>query len=734
VPLALEIRGDLDVDALGRSLGEVVRRHGVLRSRFEERDGGPVQVMLPPSEIPLEVEDLGAGAAALEAWLASEAATPFDLETGPVLRARLAQPESERHVLVLHLHHIACDGWSLEVLVQELGAVYGAILRGEPSPLPDLPVQFGDFAAWEAEQLDGGSMEEPLAWWRDRLAGLEASTEIPADRPRPRMQTYRGSVAQHRVSRGLSEGLRELARARGETPFVVLLAGFKALVSRYSGRVDVAVGAPSSGRRRTELEGLVGFFIDTLVLRTDLSSDPTFGEIAARTAETVLEAQAHGDLPFERLVEALQPERDTSRQPFFQLFFQVLDMDWAPDLPGLRCRRLPLDVGTAKFDLDVTVFDRTDGMRIEAEYATDLFDPATVERFLGAYETLLTAAVEDPTRRLSELPVIPPADRHLLEETWNATAEDYPRNERLGDLLDRQAAVTPDAVALVTADPSVLWTYRRLSEGSHRLARELREGHGVGPGVLVALCLDRSADLVVAMLAVVHSGGAYVPLDPSYPEERLRFTLEDADARLLLTQEGLLEALPEDRPPVLTVDRFLADAAGTEEPVGRAPAPGCAEDLAYVIYTSGSTGRPKGVAITHRNAVAMVNWSSGAFTDDELAGVLFSTSVCFDLSVFEVFATLTCGGAVILAENLLELPRLGASAESAPVPVTLVNTVPSALRELLREGHLPATVRTVNLAGEALPLDLVERAYAEPSVERVYNLYGPSEDTTYSTY
>ncbi|MEM1207545.1 MAG: condensation domain-containing protein, partial [Acidobacteriota bacterium] len=510
IPVAFELRGDLDTKALARALSEIVARHDVLRSRYLERGGRPAVVIDPPSSLDLPVEALPAeDPIRLEAALRREARDPFDLEADPMLRARLYRLGERHHVLALTVHHIASDGWSHTLIAEEMATLYGAFRRGEPSPLEPLPLQYADVTAWRDAVLSAGSLERDLAWWRRNLESL-VPTEIPGDRPRPPVQSFRGGLLVVDLQRGLSEALRSLARRRGRTLFATMLAGFYAVLSRYAGTLDLAVGTPSAGRDRSELESLVGFFVNSLVLRCDLSGDPDFDDVAARAEESFLGAQAHGAVPFDKLVEELQPERDTSRNPFFQLFFQVLDLDLAPKMADLDVRAVDAHSGTAKFDLGLTLFDRTDGMRIEAEYATDLFDPATVERFLGAYETLLTAAVEDPTQKLSTLPVIPRADRELLEETWNATAEDYPPNERLGDLLDRQAAATPDAVALVTADPSVLWTYRRLSEGSHRLARELREGHGVGPGVLVALCLDRSADLVVAMLAVVHSGGAYV--------------------------------------------------------------------------------------------------------------------------------------------------------------------------------------------------------------------------------
>ncbi|MEM9598619.1 MAG: amino acid adenylation domain-containing protein, partial [Acidobacteriota bacterium] len=740
VPLALEIRGDLDVDALGRSLGEVVRRHGVLRSRFEERDGGPVQVMLPPSEIPLKVEDLSllvgeSRRRRVADWVAREVEAGFDLARGPVLRAGLARLDEGHHVLLLNLHHIVCDGWSLDVLAAELGALYGVrtgeIGQGGPgqpgASLGELPIQYGDFAAWERTHLGSEEMVRQEAFWRRQLDRLLPTTELPTDRPRPPLRGQRGGLLNARLPPSIAEGVRRLARERGESLFVTLLAGFFAWVHRYTGIIDLAVGTPSAGRGRTELEDLVGFFVNTWVLRVDGSGDPSFSDLTERVREGFLDAQAHGDVPFERLVEVLQPPRDTSRQPFFQLLFQVFDNSRGLHLPGLKVRPLDVHSGTSKFDLSLAILDRPGELGVEVEYDADLFDRSTVERFVASYAALLEAAAAAPGRRLSTLPVIPEVDRERLLLRWNDTARPLPGTPSLARLLEAQAASMPDATALVAGEERL--TYAELDRRAGHLADLLRSRYAVGRGDILALCLRRSTDLVVAMVAAVKSGGAYVPLDPAYPEDRLRFTLDDADARVLVSEESLRSLLPSSGPPVL----WLGGETEPVDPPTASPLPPLnpaeGDELAFVIYTSGSTGRPKGVAVTHRNVAAFLDWSRDHYSDREMAGVLFSTSVCFDLSIYEVFGTLARGGAVILAENALELPQLPARNE-----VTLINTVPSAIRELLRLGSLPTSVMTVNLAGEALPQDLVERVYEEPAVERVYNLYGPSEDTTYSTW
>ncbi|HSF38226.1 MAG TPA: amino acid adenylation domain-containing protein, partial [Thermoanaerobaculia bacterium] len=708
LPTVFRLSGPLQTVALAAAVGELVRRHEALRTVFAEVDGGPVQIVRPFASRGLSVIDLAglpgpAGEAEAVRLEAEDARRPFDLGEGPLLRTALLALGEGEHRLLLDAHHIISDGWSIGVMVRELAALYPAFATGEPSPLPEPALQYADFAAWQRRWL---SFEEQLSWWRERLAGRPAGLELPADRPRPAVRTFRGAVELMPLSDGdLEERLAALGSRRGATRFMVLLAAFEALLHRYTGEEDVLVGTPIANRNRAEIEGVVGFFANTLVLRTDLSGDPRFEELLDRVRETALSAYAHQDLPFEKLVEALLPERDLSRSPLFQILFVVQD-DPARGrelAPGLALAVDEVETGTSKFDLTLGFVESAGRLTMLAEHNTDLFDRETVRRFLGHLRILARAIASDPAAPVSSLPLLTPEERRQLV-AWNDAA---PPGEE-GLLHERflaQAERTPEAVALIVGDERI--SYAELRRRSGALAARLQT-LGVGPEVPVGIRLGRSADLVVAMLATLEAGGFYVPLDPAYPAERLDFLVKDSGAAVILTDGAAVGVGAQPAAPLQTVG---------------------ARNLAYLIYTSGSTGRPKGVAIEHRSAALFVRWAREVFSPEELSGVLASTSVTFDLSVFEIFVPLSFGGTVILAENALALPRLPARDE-----VRLINTVPSALAELLEGDGLPPSLVTVNLAGEALPRSLADRVYARPGIERLYNLYGPSEDTTYSTF
>ena len=720
--------------ALAAALAEIVRRHAALRTTFGTITGVPFQRVAPSAPCPLPAVDVAALPAAARAAEAGrlvrgEVGRPFDLEAGPVLRTLLLRLGAEEHALLATAHHIASDGRSVAIFARELSALYAACREGRPSPLPEPPIQYADFAAWQRRWLAGALLERQLAWWRERLAGLPPALELPADRLRPAVRGTRGGQAVVRLPAELSRDLAGLGRQSGASLFMTLLAAFQALLGRWTGRDDPPVGTPVAGRNRSEVEELIGLFVNTLVLRADLAGDPSFAALLGRVRETAIDAYARQDVPFEKLVAALAPERDLASTPLFQVMFILQNAGSAvPELPGLAASRLPLYEGgaggevPAKFDLTLAMEEGADGLVAEASWWADLFDRTTVERLLGHFRTLLEGAVADPSRRLSELPLLTAMEREQLLVEWTATVASFPQGLCLHEVVKDQVGRTPDAVALVAGGERL--TYRELGERVEGLAAHLR-GLGVGPEVLVAVCTERDASMVVGMLATLAAGGAYVPLDPTYPAERLAFTLADAEAKVLLTRTELLERLPEHGAHVVCLDEWDVMAPALAVPAARVdPA-----NLAYVIYTSGSTGRPKGVAITHASVVTFVHWVRTAFAPEELRGVFAATSITFDLSVFELFATLSSGGTVILGENALALAGHPAAAE-----VTLVNTVPSAVAELVRLGAVPPSVRTVNLAGEPLRRSLVDRIYELGTVERVLDLYGPSEDTTYSTW
>jgi amino acid adenylation domain-containing protein len=729
IPTAFRLTGLLDVAALEKSLNNIVQRHEALRTIFSVVEGQPVQIIAPTLTLPLPVIDLrnlpeAERDAEAQRLAIEEARRPFDLGRGSLLRATLLRLEDEEHVLLLTMHHIVSDGWSMGVFFQELSALYKALSTGKPASLPELPIQYVDFAVWQRGWLQGETLETQLLYWREHLAGAPPLLTLPTDHPRPPLPTYQGAYRSLELPQALSKSLKTLSHQEGGTLFMTLLAAFKVLLYRYTGQEDVLVGTPIANRTRTELEGLIGFFVNTLVLRTDLSGNPTFRELLGRVHEVALGAYAHQDLPFEKLVEELQPERDMSFSPLFQVMFVFQNAPRQPlELPGLTVSRWRVDFGTSKFDLTLSIVEEGERLRATLEYNTNLFDAGTIERMVEHYERLLEGIVADPDRSISSLPLLTEGERHQLLVAWNDTQTGYPSNLCIHQCFEAQAERTPDAVAVAFENQQL--TYRELNQRANQLAHYL-QSLGVGPDVLVGICVERSLEMVVGILGILKAGGAYLPLNPADPRERLGFMLEDAQAAALLTQECLVEKLPEYPGRILCLDTdwpAIAQAS-RDNPDSQV----AADNLAYLIYTSGSTGRPKGVAVGHRSAVAFLEWAGRLFKED-LAGVLASTSICFDISVFELFAPLRCGGKIVLVRDILDMPAVDESRG-----VTLINTVPSAVAELVRVSELPVSVHTVNLAGEPFREGLAERVYRCGEVRKVFNLYGPTEDTVYSTF
>jgi amino acid adenylation domain-containing protein len=729
VPWALRLRGRLDPAHLAAALGLVAARHEALRTVFGEVDGRPT---LEPARaaVSLPVVDLSglpeprpernrlAGRLAGE-----EARRPFDLARGPLLRATLVCVAAEEHHLLLTLHHAVCDGSSLPILVRETLASLRAAIEGRPVELPGLPIQYADYAAWQRRWLAGDVLDRELAWWRGRLAGAPTLLDLPLDRPRPRVRHPRGALCGMELSEDLTRALTGLGRRRGATLFMTLLAAFDLLLARHSGQDDLCVGFPVAGRNRIELEDLVGLFVNTLVARADLSGDPMFAGttgLLVQVRERVLEAYAHQDVPFERLVEELAPRRDLSLTPLIQVLFvhQTQPGLGIADLPGLAVE--PLDqpeARTAKLDLTLAVAPSGSGLAVTLDYDATLFDRATAMRLLGHWQTLLAGIVEAPEARLADLPLLTGPERAQLLEEWSGIGIEVESGACLHRLIEAQADRTPGAVALVCGDREL--TYAELDAEANRLAHALRR-LDAGLEVPVAVCLGRSADLVVALLAVLKAGAAYVPLDPRYPPARLALLLEDSRAAVLITERRWLSVLPDEVPALCLLEEVGTRSAGRPTPSDIPVDPG---NLAYVIYTSGSTGRPKGVGIEHRSASALVAWAREAFPPSALEAVLAVTSVCFDLSVFEIFVPLATGGRVILVDDAL----------AAAPGATLINTVPSAMAELVRSGSVPESAATLNLAGEPLPRPLADALHELEPPREVLNLYGPTETTTYST-
>ncbi len=729
IPTFIRATGRLNLKALEKTFGEIVNRHKVLRTTFSTREGQPVQIIGPASPQLFTVVDLTelppAERESEGKRLAErEAVRSFDLSVGPLLRVCVVRLSPEDHIVLLTMHHIISDGWSMGVFVREVVALYQAFLAGKSSPLPPLVIQYVDYAVWQRERMKGEAFEQQVEYWTKNLAGVSV-LELPVDHPRAAMQNNRGASVNVHIGSETTARLKELAQGEEATLFMILVAAWQVLLMRYTGQEDIAVGTPIAGRTNADTEKLIGFFVNMLVLRTDLTGAPTFRQLTRRVRDVVLGAFARQEVSFEKLVEELHPERDFRQTPLFQTMMVLQNVpEESAQTRDLQLTPLNAGSGTAKFDLTLGLMERAGELFGGIEYKTELFDAATVERLASHFEQLLERIAANPDERIDRFALLSAAERQQLLVEWNDTTEEFAKEACLHELFEAQVRRTPNAIALNYNDTNL--TYLELNERSNQLAHYLRS-LGVGPETPVALCIERDIEMIAVILGVLKAGGLYVALDPKYPQERLAFMLEDSSALVLLTQTHLLGHLPESPARVICLD----EEGEAISAASRAnPEPGAvSRNLAYMIYTSGSTGRPKGVVLEHRSAVAFMHWIHEAFTPAELAGILGSTSICFDLSVFEIFAPLTCGGKLILAENALQLPSLKAANE-----VTLLDTVPSAMIELLRIDGVPDSVRTINLAGEPLKLSLAQQVYRLPSVERLYNLYGPSEDTTYSTW
>ncbi|MFP2932075.1 non-ribosomal peptide synthetase, partial [Pyxidicoccus sp. 3LG] len=732
----------LQVDVLRRSLEALVRRHPSLRTVFREREGQPFQEVRGTQ--PLHFEQLEVPSQDDETLRRSAIAAlkqPFDLERGPLLRATLFSRGPSDHVLLLAMHHLVCDGWSYWLLLDELLRLYAAGGDERNAGLAPLTHTYEEFVRWKAEQLSGPEGERLWSYWRQQLALPLPELQLPTARPRRPDSLREGASLDFTLPPELSQSLRALARAEGTTLYTLLLAAFQVLLARWSGQRELLVGSPvtGEGRSRAEFSNVVGFMIDTLVLRCRLEDGQAFRSHLSRTRETVLGALAHQGFPLPLLTERLRPHRAGAHTSLFQVLFllhrpqqfaEALSL-LAPgsaearvDAAGLVLEPFELPQQENQFELCLELWDAPSALSGTFKYDTRLFDGSTLERMAGHFRTLLESIAAWPGASVDTLAMLPQAERQRLLTEWNSGGQPFPDSACLHELFEAQARRTPAAIAVVAGRERL--TYAELDRRSSQLAARLR-ALGAGPEERIGVCLRRDAQLLTALLAVLKAGAAYVPLDPAYPAERLRFTLEDASARFTLTQSAHAPLLQGTTSRLLELD--TEDWETGEPDTGPLAAGMSPSHLAYVIYTSGSTGLPKGVAIEHRSVVAFLDWAARVFTAEERAGLLASTSVCFDLSIFELFLPLVTGGKVILADNALELPSLESAGE-----VTLINTVPSAMAELLADRGLPASVKTVNLAGEPLHRSLVEDIHARTQAERVYNLYGPTEDTTYSTF
>lgn len=722
---ALRLAGALRVRILEQSLSQIIQRHEALRTTFRADAGQPHQVIAPPRPVRLPVIDLAAleedvRARAVQHLAALEARRPFDLERGPLLRFTLLRLGGREHILLLTLHHIICDGWSLGILLRELSALYTAYVADQPSPLPALPIQYADVACWQREQ--GLELEEQLAYWRQQLSQAPTLLNLPTDRPRPAVQSFQGARLTFTLPDALAQELQALCRREEVTLFMLLLAAFQVLLFRYTRQADLLIGTPIANRTRAETEGLIGLFANTLVLRTDLAGDPPICELLQRTRASALAAYEHQDLPFEQLVDALELERDLSRNPLFQVMFVLQNVPLQePRLPGLTFEPLPVENNTTKFDLWLSLIEGPHSLGGSIEYNTDLFEATTIGRLLEHFQMVLSAMVVSRQQRISQIPLLAAPEEDLVLRRWNATRRAYPQEHCLHRLVEAALERSPDAVALVYEDQHL--TCGELNSRANRLARHLQT-LGAGPEVVVAVCMQRSPALIWTLLAILKTGGAYLPLDPDYPEPRLRFLLADARAALLVTWEKR-QALAEAVPAVCLQAEHAAIAHQAGANLENRVHP---DGIAYVIYTSGSTGQPKGVMNSHCGICNRLLWMQETYQLKGSERVLHKTPLSFDVSVWECFWPLLAGAHLVIARP--EGQRDGAYLVQliARQQITTVHFVPSMLQVFLDEPDLArcASLRRVICSGEALPSELQER-FQESLEASLYNLYGPTE-------
>jgi amino acid adenylation domain-containing protein len=733
-PTAARLKGPLDVEALIKTLQTIVARHDGLRTIFKIVDGTPQQVVQQFTlDVPLvDLSDKSESDSEDEALriLRHEARRPFDLSQGPLIRAVLLRMQAQEHIVLVTMHHIVTDGWSIGIFHRELSALYEAFSSDKPAPLAELPIQYSDYSAWQREWFDGEIYDSQLAYWKQQFATLPPALELPTDHPRPKVQAYRAFRGAQRtisLSADLTRRLKLLCQKENVTLFMMLMAAYQVLLHRYTGEEDIVVGTPIAGRQMPETEDLIGLFINTLALRTDLSGDVTFRQLLDRVKQASLGAYAHQDLPFERLVKELQPERTLAHNPLFQVMFVLQSEEILPlQLPGLAVEHFRVDNIMANFDLTLDVVERDDQLDCLFESNADLFENETIARMLSHFQRLLEGIAENPGRKISELPLLTKAERHQLLVEWNNTKTDYPSDKCIPELFEQQVTNAPDAVALVWEDQEL--TYRELDARANQLAHYLKK-RGIEPDTRVGICLDRSPEMLIAILATLKAGGAYVPLDPAYPQARLEFMMKDAGAPLLLTSSSRLLNLPADGAEIVCLDQVANEL--TRESEENPEKITTADSLAYVMYTSGSTGKPKGVAVNHRNVVRLVkNTNYASFSADEV--FLQCSTISFDASTFEIWGSLLNGARlVLLPAGTPSLKELGQAIKRYRV-TTLWLT--AGLFHLMVENHFDdlRELRQLLAGGDVLSVPHVKKVVTELKGCRLINGYGPTENTTFT--
>ena len=731
VPVALRLAGDLNVVAVEKSINTIVARHETLRTKFAAVDGEPFQFVSRDKTANVEFVDLTLSPGVdvhveSRRLMTAIAEQPFDLERDLPLRVSLIKLASNDHLMLLTMHHIVSDAWSVNIFIQELSVLYKAFTTESKPQLPDLPIQYRDYAAWQRNWLQNGSLKEQVDYWASHLAGA-AKLSLPTDRVRPTVHSHRGAHLSFQLKSELARKLAELSRAEGATLFMTLLSAFKVLLFRYTGEHDVVVGAPIAGRNRVETENLIGFFVNSLALRTDLSGNPTFRQLLGRVKKVALEAYAHQDLPFEKLVEELNPVRDISQTPIFQVMFGLQNAPRsAPHLNRLSVSRVTVDSRTAKFDLTLLMTETADGLAGWLEYNADIFDPSTMERLQHHFENLLSSIALNPDGRIGTVPFMTAEERRKLLIDWNDSKTDFPRERCIHELFEEQAFIRPDAVAVVFNEREM--KYGELNRRANQVAQYLRK-QGVGPDVTVGLAVERSIDMIVGLLAILKAGGAFMPLDPSYPHERLLFMMEQANVKLILSQTDLLASLPASEARLIALDSLDGEVSCEDNGnLSRLSEP---ENLAYVMYTSGSTGQPKGVSVTHRNVVRLVKDPNYARFDASEVFLQFAP-ITFDAATFEIWGPLLNGAKlVITAAGIESLENLGQTIQRYGV-TTLWLT--AGLFHQMADTELSNLrgVRQLLAGGDVLSPQHVQKVLQTLPDCDLINGYGPTENTTFT--
>ncbi|WP_237395520.1 amino acid adenylation domain-containing protein [Okeania sp. KiyG1] len=744
MPLTLHLVGELDYVALEKSLNQIIARHETLRTTFREINGTPVQIIQPPFELQLPKKDLSGLTASeqttkLQQLLPQENEQTFNLEVDPPIRAQLFQLGTTEHILQITLHHIASDGWSLTVLAKELSAIYTATLEEKPSPLLELPIQYADFAVWQRNYLQGETLESQFNYWKQKLQNLP-QLQLPTDHLRPPVQTFNGAGIPINIPAALTSKVKQLSQKQGSTLFMTLLAVFKVLLFRYSGQQSIAVGSPIANRNRREIEELIGFFVNSLVMHTYLGGDLSFTEVLNRVKQTALEAYSHQDIPFEKLVEELQPERSLSQNPLFQVIFAVQQSEQMK--PSFSLPNLEVELGwerwmgaqmTVRMDLELHLWPEGEEIKGFCAYNRDLFEPQTITRMLSHYENLLLAAVESPHRPISKLPLMTQPELEQILREWNNTTTDYPDDKCIHQLFEEQVENNPNAIAVVFEEQSL--TYSQLNTKANQLAHYLQK-LGVGSESLVGICVERSLEMVIGLLSILKAGGAYVPLDPTYPSERLAYMISDAQVSVLLTQESLVTLLPEHQGQIVCLDsnkNLWSDCSP-----GNLSSEVKPSNLGYVIYTSGSTGKPKGVAMSQGALVNLIHWQREEAVVSQGAKTLQFAPISFDVSFQEIFSTWCDGGTLVLVSSELRGDPLALMEFLTHNQVERLFLPFVGLQQLAAVAceceNLPP-LREVITAGEQLQItpDLVEMMQRLP-VCRLQNQYGPSESHVVSAY